>query len=101
MADPTLENATAETGVLVRYWAGARAAAGVSEESVPGPLTLAQLLDEVRRPRHVGEQEGEGPRGRGGAHDHQWREESVASRRREARALAWARARRTSRSSCW
>lgn len=47
MADPTLENATAETGVLVRYWAGARAAAGVSEESVPGPLTLAQLLDEV------------------------------------------------------
>jgi molybdopterin converting factor small subunit len=47
MADPTLANATAETGVLVRYWAGARAAAGVSEESVPGPLTLAQLLDEV------------------------------------------------------
>ena len=47
MADPTLENATAETGVLVRYWAGARAAAGVSEESVPGPLSLAQLLDEV------------------------------------------------------
>jgi molybdopterin converting factor small subunit len=47
MADPTPEIATAETGVLVRYWAGARAAAGVSEESVPGPLTLAQLLDEV------------------------------------------------------
>ena len=47
MADPTRESATAETGVLVRYWAGARAAAGVSEESVPGPLTLAQLLDEV------------------------------------------------------
>ena len=47
MADPTLDNATAETGVLVRYWAGARAAAGVSEESVPGPLTLAQLLDEL------------------------------------------------------
>ena len=47
MADPTLENATPETGVLVRYWAGARAAAGVSEESVPGPLTLAQLFDEV------------------------------------------------------
>ena len=31
----------------MRYWAGARAAAGVSEESVPGPLTLSQLLDEL------------------------------------------------------
>ncbi|HSE09228.1 MAG TPA: MoaD/ThiS family protein [Nocardioidaceae bacterium] len=43
----TRGNEAAETGVLVRYWAGARAAAGVSEESVPGPLNLAQLLDEV------------------------------------------------------
>jgi molybdopterin synthase sulfur carrier subunit len=34
-------------GVLVRYWAAARAAAGVAEESVPGPLTLSQLLTEV------------------------------------------------------
>jgi molybdopterin converting factor small subunit len=47
MAVPTPEIAATETGVLVRYWAGARAAAGISEESVPGPLTLAQLLDEV------------------------------------------------------
>lgn len=33
--------------MLVRYWAGARAAAGVSEESVAAPLTLAELLDEL------------------------------------------------------
>jgi molybdopterin converting factor small subunit len=46
MADSASESA-ATAGVLVRYWAGARAAAGVSEESVPGPLTLSQLLDEV------------------------------------------------------
>ena len=46
MADSAPESAAA-AGVLVRYWAGARAAAGVSEESVPGPLTLSQLLDEV------------------------------------------------------
>jgi molybdopterin synthase sulfur carrier subunit len=47
MADiPSASGATG-SGVLVRYWAGARAAAGLSEESFPGPLTLAQLLDEV------------------------------------------------------
>ena len=34
-------------GVLVRYWAAARAAAGVAEESVEGPTTLSQLLAEV------------------------------------------------------
>ncbi|GAB2737480.1 MoaD/ThiS family protein [Nocardioides pakistanensis] len=33
--------------VLVRYWAGAKAAAGVSEESFAAPSTLAELLDEV------------------------------------------------------
>ena len=47
MEDRSPESAAAEAGVLVHYWAGARAAAGVSEESVPGPLTLSQLLDEV------------------------------------------------------
>ena len=43
MADST----PAEATVLVRYWAAARAAAGVSEESVTAPLTLTELLYEV------------------------------------------------------
>jgi molybdopterin converting factor small subunit len=30
--------------VLVRYWAGARAAAGVAEERRPGPTTVADLV---------------------------------------------------------
>src|SRR5512144_3402015 len=47
MADQTPQDGTPLGGVLVRYWAGARAAAGVTEESVPGPLTLSQLLTEV------------------------------------------------------
>ena len=33
--------------VLVRYWAGARAAAGVAEETYPLPATLGDLLDAV------------------------------------------------------
>lgn len=36
-----------DEGILVRFWAGARAAAGVTEESYPGPVTLSRLLDEV------------------------------------------------------
>jgi len=32
-----------ETGVLVRYWAGARAAAGVSEETFAAPTTVSAL----------------------------------------------------------
>ena len=32
-----------ETGILVRYWAGARAAAGVSEETFASPTTVAAL----------------------------------------------------------
>lgn len=32
-----------ETGILVRYWAGARAAAGVSEETFAAPTTVAAL----------------------------------------------------------
>jgi len=41
--------------ILVRYWAAARAAAGVPEEKVEveGPLTLAELRAEVVR-RHAG-----------------------------------------------
>jgi sulfur-carrier protein len=47
MGEPTSPADPVQPAVLVRYWAGARAAAGVREESVPGPLTLAQLLDEI------------------------------------------------------
>lgn len=45
-----------ETQVIrVRYWAAARSAAGVAEETVeaPGPLTLTQLREEIVR-RHAG-----------------------------------------------
>ena len=45
-----------ETEVIrVRYWAAARAAAGVAEETVDagGPMTLVELRDEVVR-RHPG-----------------------------------------------
>jgi molybdopterin converting factor small subunit len=34
--------------VLVRYWAAAKAAAGVREESFDGPADLGALLDAVR-----------------------------------------------------
>ena len=47
MADQTPQDGTPLGGVLVRYWAGARAAAGVTEESFPAPLTLSQLLHHV------------------------------------------------------
>lgn len=47
MADPAPEAPAAETSVLVRYWAGARAAAGVSEERFPAPTTLSGLLDQL------------------------------------------------------
>lgn len=33
--------------VTVRYFAGARAAAGVAEEAVPGEATLGQLTDRL------------------------------------------------------
>lgn len=46
------EQAPSGGTVLVRYWAGARAAAGVAEETFPVPGNLAELLDEVRS-RHV------------------------------------------------
>ena len=40
-------SASGETGVTVRYWASARAAAGVSHDliEVPGALSLAELID--------------------------------------------------------
>lgn len=46
MADAASRSESSQ-GVLVRYWAAARAAAGVAEESVAGPLTLSELLTEV------------------------------------------------------
>jgi len=44
-ADPAPAGAGAP--VRVRYFAGARAAAGVAEESVPAGLDLAQILGEL------------------------------------------------------
>jgi molybdopterin synthase sulfur carrier subunit len=45
MTGPT--DASTGQHVLVRYWAGARAAAGVAEETFPAPVTLSDLLHEV------------------------------------------------------
>ena len=41
---------TTPTEITVRYWAGARAAAGVAEDriGVEGPVTLAEVLRRVR-----------------------------------------------------
>lgn len=36
--------AATPTGVTVRYWAGARAAAGVDAEVVPAPASVAELV---------------------------------------------------------
>jgi len=47
---PSPERYENENHVTVRYWAAARAAAGLSEEQV-SPGTLADVLAEVRR-RH-------------------------------------------------
>lgn len=47
MAEQGPSRGRADGTVLVRYWAGARAAAGVSEESFPAPTTLADLMAEV------------------------------------------------------
>ena len=49
-----------ETAVTVRYWAGARAAAGTAEDvletdATGGPLSLADVLDRVLE-LHPGEQ---------------------------------------------
>jgi len=42
---------SASDGVTVRYFAGARAAAGVAEEVVPAGLTLGELIDQLSQ-RH-------------------------------------------------
>jgi molybdopterin converting factor small subunit len=47
MADRTGSSVHTPGAATVRYWAAARAAAGVSEETVAAPVTLAELLDEV------------------------------------------------------
>jgi molybdopterin converting factor small subunit len=43
---------TASSSVLVRYWAAAKAAAGVSEERFDAPADLGALLDAIRA-RHA------------------------------------------------
>jgi molybdopterin converting factor small subunit len=47
MADRSGASVHTPGAVTVRYWAGAKAAAGVAEESFAAPVTLAELLDEV------------------------------------------------------
>jgi molybdopterin synthase sulfur carrier subunit len=47
MSPDSSQSAAGETTVTVRYWASARAAAGVSQDlfAVPGPVSLAALID--------------------------------------------------------
>lgn len=47
MSAPTGHDAVPETGVTVRYWAAARAAAGVAEDRIPaeGPLSVTEIRD--------------------------------------------------------
>lgn len=47
MTPGTEQSASSETTVVVRYWASARAAAGVAQDvlPVPGPVSLAALID--------------------------------------------------------
>lgn len=47
MVDVAGPSGPSEPSVLVRYWAGARAAAGVAEERYPAPSTLSGLMDEI------------------------------------------------------
>lgn len=47
MAAGEAASARGESTVLVRYWAAARSAAGVAEESFAAPGTLADLLAAV------------------------------------------------------
>ena len=50
MSDPSAESVPAVGSVTVRYWAAARAAAGVASDAVPVTTTstLADVLDSVR-----------------------------------------------------
>jgi molybdopterin converting factor small subunit len=49
MSDPSARTPTSETEVTVRYWASARAAAGVPEDRIPatGELTLDDVVRRV------------------------------------------------------
>lgn len=51
MSGPIAHKHPNETSVLVRYWAGARAAVGLAEEelAVEGPITLRDVLARVQR----------------------------------------------------
>ena len=57
MGHPTDAQRSGETAIVVRYWAGARAAAGTAEDVVEttGELTLADVVAHVLE-RHPGEQ---------------------------------------------
>lgn len=49
MSTPSAPSRKVETTVTARYWAGARAAAGVAEDvfEVTGPITLAEVVRRV------------------------------------------------------
>jgi len=57
MGHPTDAQQSRETTIIVRYWAGARAAAGTAEDvlETTGELTLADVVARVLE-RHPGEQ---------------------------------------------
>ena len=57
MSTPTDVQRSRETAITVRYWAGARAAAGTAEDvlEATGELTLADVVARVLE-RHPGEQ---------------------------------------------
>ena len=57
MSHPTDAHRSRETAITVRYWAGARAAAGTAEDvlETPGELSLADVVARVLE-RHPGEQ---------------------------------------------
>ena len=57
MGHPTDAQQSRETAIVVRYWAGARAAAGTAEDvlETTGELTLADVVARVLE-RHPGEQ---------------------------------------------
>ena len=57
MGHPTDAQRSDETAIVVRYWAGARAAAGTAEDvlEATGDLSLADVVAKVLE-RHPGEQ---------------------------------------------
>jgi molybdopterin converting factor small subunit len=58
MSEHEAPTAQTETHVVVRYWAAARAAAGVGEERIPadGPLSVAEIRERAVA-RHPGSSE--------------------------------------------